>query len=357
LHAGYATPYQADSLRKPNSHPKSLIKNPNNMNKLPIIITIFLAILSQSLTAQNDARGCEDHPLITRYPGSVLTWCQEQNFAEYKIAVGPQTGYKNIDKWVDTEGKIYRQYYELQQDRTLTEVYRNYLNAIQKAGFEVLARGIFEERNVKKEVGGGTWLGTAYAPNSYPVNAGIKLHQGSSDAAGTCYIAAKLKRATGNVYVVIGGHTYSNDYFVFMIDVIEESAMDDGLVSLDADAMGRDIDQYGKVAIYGIFFDFDKATLKAESKPALEEISKLMKARPNLNLYVVGHTDSKGNLTYNLTLAEKRAKAVVEALVGQYGISRARLEGHGVGPLVPVFTNRQDAGRAKNRRVELVEKL
>ena len=327
------------------------------MNQFRITSLLFITLFFYQFTfAQNDAKDCEDHPLITRYPGSALTWCQEQNFAEYKIAIGPQTGYRNIEKWIDTEGKIYRQYYELQQERTLTEVYRNYLNAIQKAGFEVLAQGVFEERNVQKEIGGGTWIGTAYAPNSYPTNVGVKLHMGSSDAGGTCYIAARLKRATGNVYVIIGGHTYRNNYFVFMIDVIEEEMMDDGMVSLDADAMGRDIDQYGKVAIYGIYFDFDKAIVKPESKPALDEISKLLKARPNLNLYVVGHTDSKGNLGYNLNLAENRAKAVVEALVSQYGISRSRLEAHGVGPLVPVFSNHQDAGQAKNRRVELVER-
>lgn len=325
------------------------------MNKFSITILFLLLGFSFSL-AQKDASGCEDHPLITRYPASILTWCEAQNFAEYKIATGPETGYRKIDDWIETEGKIYRRYYELNAERTLTEVYRNYLQAIEKAGFEVIAKGVFEERNVKKEVGGGSWLGTAYTPNPYPTNAGIKLHQGSSDSGGSCYIAAKLKRPGGTVYVVVGGHLYRHNEFVFLIDIIEEDEMEGGMVSLDADAMGRDIDLYGKVAIYGIHFDFDKATLKPESKPALDEIAKLLKARPQLNLYVVGHTDAKGTFAYNQKLSEDRANAVVEALVSQYSIARTRLEPHGVGLLVPVFTNKNDKGREKNRRVELVEK-
>ena len=327
------------------------------MNKLQYILSFFI-LVSSALTSvgQNDTQGCEDHPLITRYPGSDLMWCEAQNFSEYKIAIGPQTGYKYIEKWIETEGKVYRNYYELKAERTLTEVYRNYLNSIKKEGFEILANGVFEERNVKKDIGGTTWLGTAYVPNPYPTSEGIKLHQGSSDTGGSCYIAAKMKRPGGNVYIIVGGHLYKSNYMVFMIDIVEESLMEDGLVSLDADAMGRDIDMYGKVAVYGIYFDFDKATLQPESKPALDEIASLLRARPKLSLYVVGHTDSKGSLTYNLTLAENRAKAVVDELVSKYSISRSRLEGHGVGPLVPVFTNRNDDGRAKNRRVELVEK-
>lgn len=325
------------------------------MNKFCTLILFFL-LKSTFTFAQQDAAGCEDHPLITRYPASVLTWCEEQNFAEYKIATGPETGYRKIDDWIETEGKIYRRYYELNAERTLTEVYRNYLQAIEKAGFEVLAKGVFEERNVKKDVGGGTWLGTAYIPNPYPTNSGIKLHQGSSDSGGSCYIAAKLKRPGGTVYIVAGGHLYRHNEFVFLIDIIEEDEMEGGLVSLDADAMGRDIDLYGKVAIYGIYFDFDKATLKPESKPALDEIAKLLKARPQLNLYVVGHTDAKGTFAYNQQLSEDRANAVVKALVNQYSIAQTRLEPHGVGMLVPVFTNKNDKGREKNRRVELVEK-
>jgi outer membrane protein OmpA-like peptidoglycan-associated protein len=68
----------------------------------------------------------------------------------------------------------------------------------------------------------------------------------------------------------------------------------------------------------------------------------------------VGHTDSQGSFAHNQTLSENRARAVVAELATNYGISRERMEGHGVGPLAPQASNRDDGGRAKNRRVVLV---
>jgi outer membrane protein OmpA-like peptidoglycan-associated protein len=73
-----------------------------------------------------------------------------------------------------------------------------------------------------------------------------------------------------------------------------------------------------------------------------------------LKLFVVGHTDITGAIAYNRSLSEARARAVVKALVGDYRIDAARLEGYGVGPLVPTAANASADGRAKNRRVELV---
>ena len=141
-----------------------------------------------------------------------------------------------------------------------------------------------------------------------------------------------------------------------MLDILEVESVEDELIAVDADAMSKDIDLYGKVALYGIYFDYDKATIKAESEPALKEIADLLKKRPQLELYVVGHTDMQGSLEYNLKLSEQRAAAVVEALTKQYGIKASRLSPKGAGPLVPVMSNQSDKGRSKNRRVELVEK-
>ena len=76
-----------------------------------------------------------------------------------------------------------------------------------------------------------------------------------------------------------------------------------------------------------------------------------------MKIYVVGHTDSVGEFDYNMGLSQRRAAAIVEVLVSQHGINQARLEPHGVGPLVPSSSNRSEDGRSMNRRVELVERL
>jgi len=107
------------------------------------------------------------------------------------------------------------------------------------------------------------------------------------------------------------------------------------------------------VTVEGIFFDTGKSVVKPESKPALDEVEKLLKSNPALELWVVGHTDSVGSVDDNMRLAEARAKAVTAELVNVYGIDAARLHGYGVGPLAPVAGNDAEDGRARNRRVEL----
>lgn len=92
--------------------------------------------------------------------------------------------------------------------------------------------------------------------------------------------------------------------------------------------------------------------LKPESEPTLNEIAKLLNQNPNLKLYVVGHTDNVGDIAYNMKLSQARADSVVK----KYGIDANCLTPYGVGPLAPVTSNKTEEGRAKNRRVELVER-
>jgi outer membrane protein OmpA-like peptidoglycan-associated protein len=127
------------------------------------------------------------------------------------------------------------------------------------------------------------------------------------------------------------------------------------MVTVAADAMNKEMNANGSVAIYGILFDFDKADIKPESKPQLDEIAKLLKANPKLHVLIVGHTDNKGQLGYNQTLSSKRAAAVVAKIAKDYGVPAAQMTAVGVGPAAPVATNDTDAGQAKNRRVELVK--
>jgi len=129
-----------------------------------------------------------------------------------------------------------------------------------------------------------------------------------------------------------------------------------GLVAANAEAMGKDIEELGRTVLDGLQFEHDSATLMAESKPALEEIAKLLKSLGDKTFYVVGHTDSTGTYAYNMALSADRAMAVREALIEGYGIAPARLVSAGVGPLTPVFANSSEGGRSSNRRVELVER-
>jgi OOP family OmpA-OmpF porin len=112
----------------------------------------------------------------------------------------------------------------------------------------------------------------------------------------------------------------------------------------------------GRAAVYGIYFDFDKATLKPESGPVLAEIAALLAKNPAWTLSVEGHTDNIGTDARNLALSEARAGAVKRALVEAHGVSAARLTTAGFGASKPVEPNATLAGRARNRRVELARR-
>jgi outer membrane protein OmpA-like peptidoglycan-associated protein len=121
-----------------------------------------------------------------------------------------------------------------------------------------------------------------------------------------------------------------------------------------ADAMGASMARDGKVAIYAILFDTGRADIKPESQPQLGEMVAFLRANPGLRVLVVGHTDNQGGLDYNVDLSRRRAASVVQALVAQ-GIPGSRLVPAGVGMAAPVSTNTTDEGRARNRRVEMVQ--
>ena len=109
-----------------------------------------------------------------------------------------------------------------------------------------------------------------------------------------------------------------------------------------------------RVEVPGIYFDFDRATLKPESRPALMAIADMMKREPQWQIAIEGHTDNVGSDAYNNDLSTRRAATVLSALTRDYAIAANRLTSAGFGERRPVETNDTIAGRARNRRVELV---
>ncbi len=111
----------------------------------------------------------------------------------------------------------------------------------------------------------------------------------------------------------------------------------------------------GKIITYAITFETGKADLKPESMVEINRIAKLMQDNPGISFEVQGHCDATGSDKVNDPLSQKRAEAIVAALVEQ-GIASARLTPVGKGSHVPIASNSTDEGRAKNRRVEFIKK-
>jgi OmpA-OmpF porin, OOP family len=117
-------------------------------------------------------------------------------------------------------------------------------------------------------------------------------------------------------------------------------------------ALEKSIEQTGSAAIYGIHFDTDSATIRADSLPALNAVLALINNHPGSNWIISGHTDNQGSAVHNQPLSERRAASVI-AWLGAHGVEKNRLVSEGFGATRPVADNSTPSGRALNRRVEV----
>ncbi|MDO9374626.1 MAG: OmpA family protein, partial [Ferruginibacter sp.] len=111
----------------------------------------------------------------------------------------------------------------------------------------------------------------------------------------------------------------------------------------------------GKFSTTAILFDLNAATIKPESAGVLKEIAGVLNEYKDFKVKIIGHTDTDGTDAANLTLSQKRAVAVKEALVNDHAVDAGRIETDGKGETVPVGDNKTKEGRAQNRRVEFVK--
>jgi OmpA-OmpF porin, OOP family len=295
-----------------------------------------LAGLLGAFIAATSAGGAtlKDHPLIKPYPASVLTASRNQGFSEFKFVTGTNaTGATDDEKLpnVLVSGDLTKLSYESPRDRSLLEVSTNYREALEKAGFRILFACADAQCGPLRQVIG-------------------RLNGTGLTSPEMRFLTASRKQGDKETYVQINMIKLRHEVFV-----LEGTEMERGLVVVTPEAIKQGLLMDGRVVLDGILFDVDRATLKAESKQALDVIAKFLGDNPALRAYIVGHTDGTGQFAHNLQLSKDRAAAVVAALVKDYGIATARLAAHGVGPLSPARTNKNADGRAENRRVEMVE--
>lgn len=136
--------------------------------------------------------------------------------------------------------------------------------------------------------------------------------------------------------------------------VVAEQPFKQTIAFVTADAMQSQLASAGHVALY-INFDTDKAGIRPDARPAVDEIAKLLEKDPSLKLTIEGHTDNVGDAVHNKALSQQRADAVMGSLIAA-GIAKERLSATGLGDAKPVADNKDEAGRARNRRVELVKR-
>lgn len=323
-----------------------------------------LALLTPTIAAlAADLPGAKDHPLLKRFGTSAIVGYDTKQFVQYDLQTTTFTGFdltthtrQYASPPLALEGSLTRIWYEAAGDASSLELLRNYSTELTSQGFEILYDSTKDQAAIK-------WNNflTPFSAMNIKTNRSPYVFYAANNRD-IKVLSAKKERTEGDVYVSLTAVQWDKDDAIYKskrgayaaVDVIEVKPMTQNMVTVKADEMAKSIAASGKVALYGILFDFNKADIKPESKPALEEIAKLLKADPAMSLHVVGHTDNVGSYDFNLNLSKKRAEAVVAALSGEYGISGTRLTANGVANLAPVATNTTEEGRAKNRRVELV---
>lgn len=320
--------------------------------------SLTLASLSLAAMAQMpaDAPGAKDHPTLSRYAGS---WLVAQELRDFDAASIPSGA--NAGQAVNVEGRITRLYYLSPAGRSVLEVQGNYEAALTKAGATrvdscvaaacAARRGAFKGmagRTGKKSATGEVdgWGATSML-DQWLDDESYRWWYGTLKSGGTTLHVSVLSAKPGLIAL-------SEKYVATMVQIVEPKAMETGKVTVDAGALARGLQAEGKIAVYGVYFDTGKSEVKPESREQLDEMAKLLKANAAMRVFVVGHTDNQGALEGNLALSKARAQAVVDALVKNYQLDAKRLAAAGVASYAPVASNAGEAGRARNRRVELV---
>lgn len=252
----------------------------------------------------------EEHPIIKPMPRSQLVPAQsrEKKYASYQFRI--KKG-KKTDR-VEKKGKYWHLRYSIKDangkiDKSVSreEIVQNYKEAASEKGGSVLYDGGYLMTfTLKRKDGGTTWA-----------------------------------------FLSAGNGSYN-------LDIIDEVAFKKQL-TFGADEMKSALDKEGRVAIYGIHFDIDRAALKLGAEKVLIEIVKLMKNNPDLKIEIQGHTDNTGSADHNLGLSTRRSETVQKFLI-IYGIEAYRMVPKGYGEEKPVASNDTEEGRAMNRRVELI---
>lgn len=319
------------------------------MKKLTLILmVIFIStnIFAQSTT---DIKGSIDYPLVSRFEGSIIEYYKATKWDTYKLPVFENDITKpNYDNPLVLEGKIMRWQYSVSPDNNPAYVMKNYETAFKNSGYKILLKG---KPGEDFEEGAAGFYGDFYGPheNLHLEKFGFKYEPIGNHIA---IIVAKTHKDNNDIYVVEVISDFTNTTMITQ-DVIEIEAADTGMVT--AKNMADDIAATGHIAIYDIHFDSGKSEIKPESANALKNIAEYLNTHSDKQFFIVGHAAGIGDFKTGMELSELRAKAVIDELVLKYGVNKIQLEAYGVGALCPLASNNTEAGRAENRRVEIVE--
>lgn len=334
------------------------------------IAALILIHATVALVSAKDAAGTKDHPQVKRITGSEIMWGKTVKFDELNVPLERIEFDYDKQKFKPTkketvEGAHTILYYRLPGDASTLEGVRQYEAELTGAGFTKLFAGA----NEKLDDGYNRFVAETF-PAALKTPQLQYLHEfnhddqrylackGTSKTGGTMFVtvyAFGIKDESGTGYGDLhAAYKLTKGTTVVRVDVLETQAMEARMTVVKADEIEKTIEKTGRIAIYGVYFDTDKAEIKPESSPSLAEMAKAIKDGDGRKFLIVGHTDNQGGFEHNQGLSQRRATAVTKALTSQHGVAAGSVIAVGVGMAAPIAPNTDDAGRAKNRRVEIV---
>ncbi len=335
------------------------------MGRLHPLLSLFGLLLLLTAAGAADLPGAKDPEGIARVEGAEIIHYATNPHAEYFLARSEGAVGAGFEKAERVEGAIERVIYKAPLGISALEVFHDYQQTLAGLGFTEtfkLDSGKLNALSVK-DFQERFYFQDRYASHKE------KDETPFQDGTNQYYLTERLIKDGRIVNVAVyvaesGGLDWQEGGAaqpivvrygqpVIGVDVISAGQAAERVVEVKASDMAKALTDTGKIDIYGIYFDTDKTDLKPESTSTLAEVAKLLKADPALKLEVAGHTDNTGGAAHNLQLSAGRAAAVVNALVANYGVDRARLQPKGYGDSHPVAPNDSEQSRAKNRRVEL----
>lgn len=287
-----------------------------------------------------------DHPLISRYAGARLTDRTDTEYTEVLLATGIADENKQVPH-LTLAGKSTLLHYNASKDQSTLQIFRNYQQALQDAGFNILFS--CGHKNCGNEQLKQLW-------KSSPDRHRFKGYLSNSIYVQDDYRMLTAHKVLNEQQLYLSIYILKNNEFVnvdISHDILEVSDLGTSRVNIDNNYLQNELSRNGKVVLHGLHFASDSAQLLPESKDALTVILSYLKQHPEQNFYVVGHTDNTGNHDHNMQLAHNRATSVVNELKKQ-DIAAQRLLAAGVGPMSPIQHNNSVQSKASNRRVELV---
>ena len=276
-----------------------------------LIYCFAILLLHFNTYAQQDAEGCKDPALFSRFPNFYISECSE-NYNELILRI-------SSEKTETKEGNLmtFTYYYNFDtggKAKSPLQIMKNYENAVTKNSGKM----VYKNTNAL-----------------------------DADLEATYHLSTKEKE----YWIKVGSFGGTpNEVEHFTLYVLEMEPMKQ---EIQANEMFETINKEGFITLY-INFETGKADIKPESQSIVDQIGEMLRQNKDLKISVEGHTDNVGSEKSNQLLSENRAKAVMNSLIAR-GIDKTRLSYKGWGSTKPIADNSTEEGKAKNRRVEIVK--